>query len=157
VVESYPSKVHPSKKKVFVVDDDDAIVSLFKTALELEGFNVRTGRDGRNFLARALEYQPDLIIADLMMPAGGGYELIRTLQSDPLTSSIPIVLVTGSHLDASTQAMMKMESNLAFYLEKPVRPESLMLKVHSLLKTLSLDEQRKVATKDFPVDFKDVF
>ncbi len=158
MAESNPSKkALPSTKKVLVVDDDESIVTLFKTALELEGFQVKTGRDGRGILARALEYKPDLIVSDLMMPAGGGYELIRALQIDSVTRKIPIVLVTGSHLDASTKEMMKMESNLVLYLEKPVRPDALIAKVHGILKTLSVDEQRKDANKDFPVNFGDVF
>jgi hypothetical protein len=67
------------------------------------------------------------------------------------------MLVTGVHLDASTKDMLKMESNLALYLEKPVRPDVLVAKAHGILKTMSMDEQRKEANKDFPVNFGDVF
>jgi DNA-binding response OmpR family regulator len=158
VAENSPSKrALPSEKRILVVDDDDSIVTLFKTAFELEGFQVKTGRDSRNIVARSLEFKPDLIVSDLMMPAGGGYELIRSLQGDELTRSIPVMLVTGVHLDASTKDMLKMESNLALYLEKPVRPDVLVAKAHGILKTMSMDEQRKEANKDFPVNFGDVF
>jgi CheY-like chemotaxis protein len=157
VAENNPSKkAHPSSKKILVIDDDDTIVTLFKTALELQGFKVQSARDGRNILARALEMKPDLIISDLMMSAGGGYELIRTLQTDALTRRIPVVIVTGSQLDPSTKDMISMESNLVLYMQKPVRTEVLVSKVHQILKTQSVDDQIKDANKDFPVNFGDV-
>lgn len=158
MAESSPSKKPlPSEKKVMVVDDDDTIVSLFRTCLEIEGFQVKTARDGRNIVAVALQYKPDLIISDLMMPAGGGYELIRSLQSDALTRGIPIILITGSQLDSSTKEMMQRESNLVAYLEKPIRPEKLLAKVHSTLNTMSLTDRHKAEKKDFPTSYNDVF
>lgn len=149
-------KSSPAEKKVLVVDDDDNILMLMKTTLEIEGFQARTGRDGRNILQAALQYKPDLILTDLMMPGGGGYELLRSLQSDPVTRKIPVIIMTGSHLDKTTQALMRQESNLAGYYEKPVRPDVLMKHVHKLLNTLSRDEERKQFTKENPVNFDDV-
>src|SRR5262245_7509536 len=106
-----------------VLDDDDSILQMIRMTLETEGFQVRTGRDAVDVLKKAVEYRPDLIICDLMMPGGGGYELIRSLQSDDLTRKTPILMVTGYSMDASTKAMIQQEPNLAGYFEKPIRGE----------------------------------
>lgn len=127
--------------KIMLVDDDDSILQMIRASLEGEGFQVRTGRDARNFLKKAVDYKPDLIVTDLMMPGGGGYELLRSLQSDDITRKIPVLLMTGYSMDNSTKTMMQQEPNLAGYFEKPLRPEKLIRKVHEVLNTMSLEEE----------------
>jgi DNA-binding response OmpR family regulator len=134
-------KSHPSEKKILVFDDDDQIRQMVQLQLELEGFKVKVGRDGRNVLAVALEFKPDLIVTDLMMPGGGGYEVLHSLQSDSLTRKVPVLMMSGANLDASTKALMKSESNVVDYLEKPLHLQSFLTKVHSILKTKNLEER----------------
>src|SRR5688500_3737093 len=85
-----------AEKKILVVDDDDGVVQMMRTTLEVEGFQVRTSRDGRDVLKKAVDFQPDLIVTDLMMPGAGGYDVIRNLQSDDLTRKTPVLIVTGA-------------------------------------------------------------
>jgi CheY-like chemotaxis protein len=92
-----------------------------------------------------------------MMPGGGGYEIIRNLQMDAATRPVPVIIMTGSHLDSSTKSMMQQEPNLAGYFEKPVRPEVVVKKIHQLLNTLNRDEQRKLMNPDVPGKFNDGF
>lgn len=136
-------KTVASEKRIIIIDDDESIVHLMKATLESEGFQVRTGRDGRDIVKKALEFRADLIVSDLMMPGAGGYDVIRLLQSDGVTRKIPVVLMTGFHADASTKNMMKQESNLAAYLEKPLRPEKLAAEVHRILNTISVRDSQK--------------
>lgn len=153
-----PKKVNPSDKKILVVDDDDTILAMMKATFQAEGFQVRTARDGRNISAKAAEFKPDLIVTDLMMPGGSGYELLRTMQADQITRKIPVLIITGSHLDKSTQVLMRQEPNVAGFYEKPVRPETLLKHIHKLLNTLSREEERQQQrSQDFPVNFGDVF
>lgn len=142
----------PSDKKVMIFDDDDGIVQMVRATFEAEGFQVRTGRDGTNILKKALDYRPDLIICDLMMPGGGGYEVLRSLQSEEFTRKTPVLMITGYALDDSTKTMMKQEPNLAAFFEKPVRAEKLINKAHELLNTMSLKEQMQQNQK---MDFGD--
>lgn len=134
-------KALPTEKKIMVFDDDDSILQMLKSTFEAEGFQVRTGRDSHNILKKAIDYRPDLIVCDLMMPGGGGYELLRVLQSDDITRKTPIIMMTGYSMDASTKAMIQQESNLVGFFEKPVRGERLLEKIHKTLNTKSIMEQ----------------
>jgi two-component system alkaline phosphatase synthesis response regulator PhoP len=140
-----------------VIDDDEEIVILFQSALEFEGFKVQTARNGHDILKRAIAFRPHLVISDLMMPSGGGYELVRSLQSDPTTRRIPVIMITGSHFDSSTQDMIRMESNVVLYLEKPIRPDELVNRVHLVLKTMSAAERRTLEAKKWNVQSNDGF
>ena len=151
------NKAKPSDKKILIVDDDDSIIAMLKMAFSIEGFEVSTARDGREILKKANQFKPDLIISDLMMPGGGGYEVLRSLQSDPLTQKVPVFMITGSHMAASTKEMMQQEPNLAGYFEKPVRPETLIRAVHKRLNTLSREEERSLQRKEPPTNFSDAF
>jgi CheY-like chemotaxis protein len=143
VSESKPAKekADPTTKCILVLDDDETIRHMIQATLEVEGFRVYTGRDGRGVVQTALKYKPNLIITDLMMPNGGGFELIRSLQGDPDTASIPVILISGHGMDESTRTMLKQESNVVGFEPKPIRPAQFMSKVHQLLNTLSREEK----------------
>ena len=150
-------KFKPSDKKVLIIDDEESILQLLKSAFEVEGFQVKIGRDGRNIQKVSLEFQPDLIVSDLMMPGVGGYDVLRSLQGDPLTAKIPVIMMTGSQMNDSTKSVMQQEPNLVAYLEKPFRPETIIKKAHKVLNTMSAADVRANQSKDPPVDFNDVF
>lgn len=152
-----PKKALPSTKKVFLIDDDDTIIQLFRTSLELEGFQVRTFKDGRNILKKAKDFKPDLIIMDLMMPGGGGYEAIRELQSDDDFRRVPVIIMTGSNMDYSTKSMIQTENNVVSYFEKPFRYERLAKEIHARLNTMSFQEQQAQEKKTMPTGFDELY
>lgn len=61
-----------AKKKILLVEDDSALASVYHSRLELEGFEVRDVADGENALSAAIEFRPDLILLDAMMPKISG-------------------------------------------------------------------------------------
>lgn len=133
-------KEDPSTKTILVLDDDETIRHMLQATLQVEGFRIHTGRDGRDIVAIALRFKPSLIITDLMMPNGGGFELIQSLQGDPETSKIPVLLISGRGMDDSTRAMLKQEPNVVGFVPKPIRPVHFVGKIHELLNTMSRDE-----------------
>lgn len=135
------NKESPTEKRILVCDDDEHIRAMVEVQLQLEGFQVKTARDAKNVLKNCLEFQPHLIITDLMMPGGGGYELIRTLQSDPLTSKIPVLMISGANIDKTTKAMLTQEPNMVGFLEKPLHLNSFTMKIHQTLNTKTKEER----------------
>jgi len=135
------NKALPKDKRIIVLEDDDGIRDMIRMSLEAEGFSVKVARDGRDILSLANQFNPDLVISDVMMPGGGGYEVLRNLQSDQTLRQVPVIMISGYAFDASTKKMMEQEPNVKGFLEKPIRPTQFITKIHELLKTKSRDEQ----------------
>lgn len=84
-------------KKILVADDDNAIAELLKQSLETEGYETHKVIQSLRFYDAVIEYQPDLILLDLMMPYLEGEDELRLLQMNPNTRDIPVIVVTAKH------------------------------------------------------------
>lgn len=84
-----------TRSKVLCVDDDHDQRLLLSFLLERQGLNVRTAHDGKEGVAIAQEWVPDLILMDLMMPGIDGFEATRLLRADQRTAHIPILALTA--------------------------------------------------------------
>jgi two-component system cell cycle response regulator DivK len=82
-------------KKVLVVEDNELNLKLFCDLLRAHGYAAEPVRDGREAVARAREFGPDLIVMDIQMPHVTGYELIGELQADPELKEVPVMAVTA--------------------------------------------------------------
>ncbi len=90
--------------------------------------------DGEAGLNKIAEVKPDLVILDLMLPRYGGFEVLRQLQQGE-TARIPIVIVTGRYTDRTTAEMIRQESNVVDFMEKPIKPAILGMVIHRILHT----------------------
>lgn len=86
-------------KKILLVEDDIALATVYRTRLELEGFTVKEVHDGEKALSAALEYQPDLIVLDVMMPRISGFDVLDILRNTPETAKIKVVMLTALSQD----------------------------------------------------------
>lgn len=82
-------------KKILVADDDVAIADLLTQSLSEEGYDVRKSVQSLRFFDAVREFQPDLILLDLMMPYLEGEDELRLMQLNPDTSHIPVIVVTA--------------------------------------------------------------
>lgn len=122
-----------SPKLVLIIDDDDGVRELLTFLVKKEGFRVECAVDGEEGFQKAERLRPDLILLDLMMPRYGGFEVLRQLQAGEL-ARIPIVVVTGRYTDRSTADMIRQESNVVDFLEKPLKSNVLSATLERLLK-----------------------
>jgi two-component system phosphate regulon response regulator PhoB len=90
-------------KKILLVEDDEGLASVYKTRLEAEGFNVRRVPNGEDALAAAVEYRPDLILLDAMMPKVSGFDVLDILRNTPETTNVRIIMLTALSQDADKQ------------------------------------------------------
>ncbi|MHA4836520.1 response regulator [Sphingopyxis sp. MSC1_008] len=82
--------------RILYIDDEDDIREVAEMALELDpSFAVRTCGSGREGLAAARDWQPHLILLDVMMPELDGPGVLEILRHDPATASIPVVFITA--------------------------------------------------------------
>jgi DNA-binding response OmpR family regulator len=84
-----------TKKKILLVEDDEALSGVYQSRLELEGFDVHEVNNGEVALSAALEYKPDLILLDAMMPKISGFDVLDILRNTPETSAIRIIMLTA--------------------------------------------------------------
>ena len=84
-----------TKKRILLVEDDVALSAVYKSRLELEGFETREVNNGEDALSAALEYKPDLIVLDAMMPKISGFDVLDILRNTPETTNIKIVMLTA--------------------------------------------------------------
>lgn len=90
-------------KRLLLVEDDNALASVYLTRLQTEGFDVRRVANGEEALAAALNYKPDLIILDVMMPKVSGFDVLDILRNTPETANLKIVMLTALSQDSDKE------------------------------------------------------
>jgi len=83
------------KKKILLVEDDTALAAVYKSRLELEGFEIREVNNGEDALSAAIEFKPDLILLDAMMPKISGFDVLDILRNTPDTTNIRVIMLTA--------------------------------------------------------------
>ena len=94
------SHTPPSMATILIVDDLSANRNFLVTLLRDQGHRVLEASNGREGLAAVQAEHPDLVITDVLMPVMDGYEFVRQLRLDPLTSRIPVVFYTAHYANA---------------------------------------------------------
>lgn len=80
---------------ILIVEDDRAVASMIAEFIGGAGYDVEVARDGQDAIAKGKQFQPDLIIMDLMLPRLTGGEAANQLKQDALTTHIPIVGISA--------------------------------------------------------------
>ena len=83
------------KKKILRVEDDDNLAEVYRQRLELEGFEVRRSNNGEIALKDAVEFHPDLVLLDVMMPNLNGFDVLDILRNSPQTRNVHIIMLTA--------------------------------------------------------------
>jgi len=84
-----------AKKKILLVEDDTALAAVYKSRLELEGFEIREVNNGEEALTAAMDFKPDLILLDAMMPKISGFDVLDILRNTPETTNIRVIMLTA--------------------------------------------------------------
>lgn len=117
--------------RVLLVEDAPFLRYAFGRLLRLQGFDVREAHDGQDALACLAEFQPQLVLTDLMMPVMSGLELISQLRARPDMANIPVVAITA---DATTQAEEQARrAGAADFITKPVDLPELLERLRNLM------------------------
>ena len=83
------------KKKILLVEDDEALAEVYKSRLEIEGFETKWAENGEVALVDAKAFKPDLILLDAMMPKISGFDVLDILRNTPETANIHVIMLTA--------------------------------------------------------------
>jgi len=122
--------------KILLVDDDVDFVEATKIVLESKPYDVIVAHEGEEGLKKAREENPDLIILDVIMPVKDGFTAAEQLKGDPELRKIPVIMLTSFSSrgqETSIPVSRGLDLEAEDYVEKPVTPEELLLKVEEYL------------------------
>ena len=139
-----------SSGKVLIADDEPDILEILKYNLEKEGYQVSTAKDGNEALDKAKQYQPDLIILDMMMPKKNGLEVLELLRLQPSFRETLIMFLTALN-DENTQ-LKSFTTGADDYISKPVSTNVFVSKVNALFRRVKKQENNKVVVDELIID-----
>lgn len=132
------------KKKILIVDDNQEITEFLQQALTPQ-YQTKTAHDGKKGEALSLEWQPDLIIVDVMMPVMDGLEMSKRLKKQVMTATIPIILLTAKD-DRQTE-LNSIDLGADAFMSKPFDISILLSRMEQLLKRREdMEQQLRIST-----------
>jgi sigma-B regulation protein RsbU (phosphoserine phosphatase) len=127
------SQADPDKTEVVVAEDSGIQAKMLRKRLIEAGYEVRVGINGREALELIRQRPPQIVISDIEMPEMNGFELCRTLKSDPQFKRIPLILL--STLSSPEDIIQGLHAGADNYVTKPYDAQYLLSRVRSLLDT----------------------
>jgi two-component system, OmpR family, alkaline phosphatase synthesis response regulator PhoP len=119
------------RPRILIADDNAQNVELLEAYLAAEDWDTRTAADGEETLSQVRNWQPDVILLDIMMPKISGFEVCKRLRADPKTADIAVLMITG--LDQPSDMDKAVEAGTEDFMTKPINKTDLLLRVRALL------------------------
>ncbi len=120
------------KNRVLIADDNLPNVELLEAYLSDKDYEIAMAADGRETLDKVAQFQPDLILLDIMMPKLSGFEVCKILKKDPATREIMILMVTA--LNEPGDIERAVSAGCDDFLSKPINKLELVKRVENMLK-----------------------
>ncbi|MFH1723553.1 MAG: response regulator transcription factor [Elusimicrobiota bacterium] len=133
-------------RRILLIDDDEDIHELVRLTLAPQGYELSAAFSGKEGLRKAVEFQPHVILLDLLMPDLNGVDVFRQLQSEPKTKETPVVVLTGLSRKSKLLKSATLALGAASFLRKPVDDRRLRDVVASVLTVFGGDQRRKHPT-----------
>lgn len=119
-------------KKILLVDDEAGFAELLRDLLIMDGYDVQLSHDGVEALEALNDFMPHVIISDIMMPRMGGFELFKKLRTQPSTSHIPFLFISGFQDERVLQEVRQIGEFTI--LPKPIDMEKIEEQLNEILK-----------------------
>ena len=138
-------------KKVLVVDDEKPIAEIVKFNLEKEGYEVNVAYDGEEAIRKVYQFEPDLILLDIMLPKMDGFQVCKKIRE---TFNIPILMLTAK--EEEVDKVLGLELGADDYITKPFSIRELVARVKANIRRTSSPNQNLkghvIASGDLMID-----
>jgi DNA-binding response OmpR family regulator len=118
---------HARRRRILIVDDDDAMVDLLGQRLGRQGFEVLVASSGEEGLATARQRRPDLVVLDLRLPDADGFSICQELADSIETCSIPVIILSG--MERPDIIRRSRAAGCQYFVRKPYDPNALLILV----------------------------
>jgi CheY-like chemotaxis protein len=129
----------PSKSRILIADDNPTNVELLEVFLADVDCEIATAVDGRDTLDKVAQFQPDVILLDIMMPKISGFEVCKRIKSDPETRDIMVLMVTALNEDGDIERAVA--AGCDDFLSKPINKLELLKRVENMLKLRHITDE----------------
>lgn len=133
------------KPKILVVDDQPVNIKLLEKKLLREEMDVMTANDGETCLKLVEEFNPDVILLDVMMPNMDGHEVCERLQENDVTRSIPVIFITAN--STKEGKLEGLDAGAVDYITKPIDLDETVARVNTQLRFLEVNRENQELTK----------
>jgi len=120
--------------KILVVDDSSTVRMLQTTTMKGEGYEVEEAANGVEALKRILEFRPDIVLMDVVMPEMGGIQCLRQIKAHPQIKHTKVIMVTTLGEEENIETAFA--SGCDDYVTKPIRKLDLLTKIRTLLEKM---------------------
>ncbi len=127
------------EEKILVVDDDQNICELLRLYLEKEGYKTLAAYDGQQAIDGARNYEPDLILLDIMLPKFDGWQVCREIRKE---SNVPIIMLTAK--GETFDKILGLELGADDYITKPFDAKEVMARVKAVLRRTNGGEKAEI-------------
>jgi DNA-binding response OmpR family regulator len=119
------------QKKVLIADDNENIREALTYLLEDEGYQLGLAKDGAETIQKVREFRPDILFLDIMMPEINGYDVCRTIKSDPDLKNTYVIMLTAKGQVAEQERGKEVGADE--YVVKPFSPMEILTKIKNIL------------------------
>ena len=123
--------------KILVVDDEDEVRAGLREFLEGMDYAICEAADGAEALAKTFTEKPHMILLDLRLPKVDGYQVCHTLKGNPITSGIPIIMLTA--LNATPNKIKGIEFGSDDYVDKPFDLDELAARIKMVTRRMGIE------------------
>ncbi len=141
------SEPPPTRGRVLIVDDDAALAEMLSIVLAGEGFHSEVCARGDEAVAKLREYQPDVVLLDLMLPGKDGIEVCREVRAE---SGVPIVMLTAR--SDTVDVVVGLESGADDYIVKPFKPKELVARIRARVRRVDPGASELLRLDDLEID-----
>lgn len=138
---------------LLVVEDDPDILNLLQTTLNFSGYQVKTARNGSEGLDVVAQENPEIVIADIMMPKLDGFGFVHRLRIDPETRAIPVVFITATFVSDEDRDFA-LNIGATRFLQKPLNLDELLVTIKELLHSRTPLELEALSETKFYEEYK---
>jgi len=118
--------------KIFLVEDDQSLANMYKTELELSGYEVTVHNKGSGVIEKVKSVSPDIVLLDIMLPDKSGVEVLEDLKSDISVKNIPVMMLTNFGNDEFIKQALENGAE-DYVLKHKITPSELASKVLNIL------------------------